>query len=246
MRAELLGTGGYHPNERRHTSCIMLAECGVVFDAGTAFFRVPQRLQGETLQVFLSHSHIDHIVGLTFPLVAMMSGRLKRVRVYGSERTITGVRRHLFSDEMFPVQPDFEYIELPERIAVDGDGVLTHCPLEHPGESTGFRIDWPHRSLAFITDTIASQDAPYAEFIRRVDVLIHECNFPDSMSDWAFKTGHSHTTAVAELAREADVGRLVLTHIDPQRTDDDPVGLETARAIFPRTTVAEDLHVVEI
>ena len=94
-----------------------------------------------------------------------------------------------------------------------GKGLLTHIALTHPGGSVGYRIDWPDRSLAFITDTVV--DGSYSEFVRGVDLLIHECYFPDDMAEWATKTGHSYTTPVAGLARDAAVGRLMLMHIDP-------------------------------
>jgi ribonuclease Z len=74
---------------------------------------------------------------------------------------------------------------------------------------------------------------------------VHECNFPDSKRDWAERTGHSHTTQVAVLARHARVGRLVLVHVDPKLTQPDPIGLETARSIFPETVLAEDLMEVD-
>ena len=45
MKLVLLGTGGYHPNQLRHTACVMLPEIGLIFDAGTSFFRVPEYLQ---------------------------------------------------------------------------------------------------------------------------------------------------------------------------------------------------------
>ena len=60
MRLLFLGTGGYHPNERRHTAGLMLPELGVVFDAGSSFFRVQSRLQTKELDVFLTHAHLDH------------------------------------------------------------------------------------------------------------------------------------------------------------------------------------------
>ena len=48
------------------------------------------------------------------------------------------------------------------------------------------------------------------------------------------------------LAKEAGVGRLFLTHIDPQRSDDDPIDIATARAIFPETLLAEDLLEIDV
>lgn len=242
MQLIFLGTGGYHPNERRHTACLLLPEIGLALDAGTGFFRVQERLKTDTLDVFLTHAHLDHICGLTFFMVPVIRGDVRSVRVHGSRETLAAVRRHLFAQELFPVVPPYEWCELAVKSAVDvGDGGrLTWVTLEHPGGSLGYRIDWPDRSLAYITDTTAPGE--YRDFIRGVDVLIHECYFPDEQHDWAQKTGHSSATAVAQVAADSGVKRLYLVHADPQRPEDDPVGLESMLRIFPQTELAEDLQ----
>ncbi|MEQ8851433.1 MBL fold metallo-hydrolase [Gimesia sp.] len=243
MRIVLLGTGGYHPNDRRHTACLMLPESGIIFDAGTSFFRVPQYMQTRDLQIFLTHAHLDHIVGLSFFLVPMLTGQVDSVKVYGEASKLDAIQNHLFSEEIFPLLPDYEFITLPEQVYVPEQGTLRHIDLEHPGGSVGYRIDWPGHSLAYVTDT--SHPKQHLEFVKGVDLLIHECYFPDEQAEWADKTGHSHTTPVAELARDAGVGKLVLTHIDPQQTGDDPVGIEVAQKIFPNTILGEDLMEIE-
>ena len=78
-----------------------------------------------------------------------------------------------------------------------------------------------------------------------VDLLIHECNFPDEQAEFARLTGHSHTTPVAQVAREANVGRLVLTHFDPANNRSDPIDLAVARRIFPATELGRDLLELE-
>ncbi len=244
MRLQFLGTGGYHPNERRHTACLWLPETGVVFDAGSAAFRIQPRLRTTSeLDIFLTHAHLDHVSGLTNFIVPFIIKQLTRATVHAREPYLTDVQKCLFSQPLFPVNPGFEYRELAAEVALRDGGKLTHIPLVHPGGSTGFRIDWPGKSFAYITDTTASPD--YLEFIRGVDLLIHECNFSDAMAQWSATSGHSNTTPVAELARDAQVKRLYLTHIDPQHPEDDPIGIETARAIFPATEIAEDLMEVE-
>jgi ribonuclease Z len=243
MRLQFLGTGGYHPNERRHTACVWLPDIGVVLDAGSAAFRIQPRLKTKELDIFLTHAHLDHVSGLTNFIIPFITRQLTRATVHAREPYLSEVQEHLFSPPLFPVHPGFEYRKLATEVRLSDGSRLTHFPLMHPGGSTGFRIDWDGLSLAYITDTTVSQQ--YIEFVRGVDLLIHECNFPDSMAEWSLKTGHSNTTPVAELARDADVKKLYLIHFDPQHPEDDPIGIDTARAIFPATTMAEDLMEID-
>lgn len=243
MQLVFLGTGGYHPNERRHTASVLLPDAGVALDAGTGFFRAPDRNRMATLDVFLTHAHLDHVCGLTYILVPLMRGDLERVRVFGTDKTLQAVRTHLLAQELFPVEPEFEWHPLHGSVPLPAEGTLTWMSLEHPGGSVGFRLDWPGKSIAYITDTTAPGN--YADFVRGVDVLIHECYFPDELDDWAEKTGHSSSSNVAMLAKLAEVKRLYIVHVDPQRPDDDPVGLDRIRAIFANTELAEDLMEIE-
>ena len=245
MQLLFLGTGGYHPNERRHTACLMLPEIGLVFDAGSSVFRVPLRLATKELDIFLTHPHLDHVQGLTFLLVPLLQSTITHCRVHALPSTINAVREHLFSQPLFPVLPPFEFLPLTDVELIDnGRGMITHHPLHHPGGSTGYKLEIDGKLVAYITDTTV--DGTYTEFVRGVDVLVHECYFPDKMSEWAAKTGHSHTSQVTALAKAAGVGRLFLTHIDPQRSDDDPIGLDAARAVFRETYLAEDLLEIEL
>jgi ribonuclease BN (tRNA processing enzyme) len=246
MKILLLGTAGYHPSERRHTPCLLIPECSVMLDAGTGLFRAVPYLQPPRLDIFLTHAHLDHIVGLTYLLSVLYLRPLERVCVHGTPATLKAIREHLFAPAIFPVAPPFEFCPLvTDKTDLRGSGVLTYFPLKHPGGSIGYRLEWPGHSLAYVTDTTAEPDAPYLDRIRGVDLLLHECYLPDQHAEFARKTGHSHTTPVAEVARRAGVGRLVLVHLNPMSTEDDPIGLDAARAIFPRTTLGEDGMEVE-
>ena len=66
MKLILLGTTGYHPNDRRQTPCLLLPECGVMLDAGTAMYRAGEYLATPELDIFLTHAHLDHVIGLTY------------------------------------------------------------------------------------------------------------------------------------------------------------------------------------
>jgi ribonuclease BN (tRNA processing enzyme) len=245
MKLVLLGTTGYHPNDRRQTACLMIPEAGVVLDAGTAMYRVGDRLTTDTLDIFLTHAHLDHVVGLTYLFDVLNGRKMQRVTAHAMTDKLAAIEQHLFAGAIFPVKPPCEFRPLAAKVPLAGGGTLTHFPLAHPGGAIGFRLDWPGHSMAYVTDTTAAANAPYLEAIRGVNLLVHECYFPDSMCELADLTGHSCTTPVAELAKAAGVGRLVLVHINPLPKEEDPIGLPTARAIFPATELGVDLMEVE-
>jgi ribonuclease BN (tRNA processing enzyme) len=243
MRLEFLGTGGYHPTENRHTACLFVPEAGLVLDAGTGLFRVFPRLMTRELDIFVTHSHLDHIMGLPGCHVPLKLGHLERVRVHGTAETLDAIREHLFALALFPVQTPLEYHELGEATRVSNSGLLTHCFLEHPGGSTAYKVVWSGFSLAYVTDTLASN--AYVDFIRDVDLLVHECNFDDEMQEPAKQSGHSYAQAVTTLAKSANVKRLVLTHFDPYADPQFPINLARARMTFPQTELATDFMTID-
>ena len=127
----------------------------------------------------------------------------------------------------------------------DGAQLLT-IPLDHPGGAHGFRIDWPDRSCAYITDTTASVDANYVGAIGNVNTLIHECYFPDGWESKAKLTGHSCLTPVAEVAAKANADRLFLVHVNPLDESPQPLDLESVSQIYSPITIAQDHLTIDL
>jgi ribonuclease BN (tRNA processing enzyme) len=245
MKLLLLGTGGYHPCERRQTACFMLPEAGIVLDAGTGFFRVRQHVRTPALDIFLTHAHLDHVVGLTYLLSTTWQRPVERVTVHGIDHKLTAIREHLLNEDLFPAPLPCHWQPLGTHAAAVGDVKVTHFPVKHPGGAVGYRLDWSGRSLAYVTDTTAAANADYVQAIRGVDVLLHECNFGDAQIEWAMKTGHSHATAVGQVAAAAEVGRLILVHFDSLADNEAPVDLAVVQRQFSRAELGYDGMEVE-
>lgn len=247
MKLHFLGTTGYHPNEKRQTACLMIPEHGIIFDAGTGMFRVRDLIQTRTLDIFLSHMHLDHSIGLTFLYDILWEKDVERVTVHMDGEKIPALEKALFHQDLFPVGPNFEIKALGESpVELDGDIRVQHCDLKHPGGSVGFRMEHSGGSLAYITDTVAGDDVDYIDFITDVDILIHECYFPDGWEDRAELTGHSCLTPVAKVAAAAKAGRTYLVHINPLNGSDEPLDLASVENIYANLVVSEDKLSIDI
>ena len=81
-------------------------------------------------------------------------------------------------------------------------------------------------------------------FVKGADALSIESTYLEEEADMAKLYSHLTAKMAAELAREAGVGRLLLTHLSRRYREKDI--LEEARSIFPNTEAARDLSQFQI
>ena len=95
---------------------------------------------------------------------------------------------------------------------------------------------------------VLSGDTGPCEMLRvaahEADVLVHEATFTEEEHERAMQTGHSTARQAAELARDANVRLLVLTHLSTRYAGGEI--RDEARAIFERTEVPRDFDSVEV
>ncbi|MHA2424751.1 MAG: ribonuclease Z [Candidatus Thorarchaeota archaeon] len=83
------------------------------------------------------------------------------------------------------------------------------------------------------------------EAAKGADILIHEGMYSEEHSDMADERGHSTAKQAAQIAKDAGVGLLVLTHYSPRYENGDVI-LKEAKSIFENTIVAKDMMKVSL
>lgn len=131
--------------------------------------------------------------------------------------------------------PLFGKLQHGQTIEVDGRKIEPHEVMGPPR---------PGRKLVYTGDTRPCKSVQIAS--QGADLLIHECALASDMAQWARDTKHSTAAEAAEVARDAGVGQLVLTHISSRYSEDTSQLLKEAKSIFERTIVAEDLMSMDI
>lgn len=219
-----------------NTACIELT-CGphlLILDAGTGLRPLGDALTARggpvEADILLSHTHLDHIIGLGFFAPLFRPDTV--LRIHGGHLDRTGLRAALATSLSEPLMPNL-FAAARARIDIrahrPGASLALHpgldvtlASLTHPGGSVGYRIDYGGRSLAFVTDTEHQPgvvDPVVVALARGADMLIYDANYTDaefsSRRDW----GHSTWQQGLRIAEAAAVGRLILFHHDASRTD---------------------------
>jgi ribonuclease BN (tRNA processing enzyme) len=214
----------------------------ILVDAGTGVRRLGDRLdgaEGGLVVLLFTHYHLDHLIGLP-SLSLIYNGRW-------SVRMAAPVREGFAADEVVPrllhkpfwplqlesLESNITYTTLPRVASAEPmtwRGIdCTWAPLHHPGGCTAYRFDEPATgaSLVIATDMEWKLSTPEERgFLLNLcarpapaKLLVMDGQFADAEYESFRGWGHSTWEDVIEVARQAGVGRALITHHAPAADD---------------------------
>jgi phosphoribosyl 1,2-cyclic phosphodiesterase len=247
-----------------NTSCveILAGEKRVILDAGTGIRDLGKTILKNDLSrahLFFSHTHWDHVSGFPFFAPAFHSDHAFTV-MSGHLYDKGGIRATLagqMMQPMFPVPIDimqshliFEDFRAGESFLIDGGIAVRTAVLNHPSDSTAYRIDYGGRSVCYVTDTEhipGRPDQNVLGLIEGADVVIYDSTYTDEEFPEKVGWGHSTWQEGVRLCRQANVKKLVIFHHEPDHEDDRMSRIEEeARAAWDRTIIAREGLILDL
>jgi ribonuclease Z len=135
-----------------------------------------------------------------------------------------------------PEGPLWGVLHRGESVTLDDGRVIEPSVLVGPAR--------PGRRVVITGDTRPSPAT--VEASRGADLLVHEATFGDEEAERAVETGHSTAREAAQVARDAGVGTLLLTHFSARYSRDASDLGKEAREVFAATVVGKDGLEVEV
>ena len=241
IKVTFLGTNGWYSTDTGVTLCTLVEsdDFYIILDAGEGLSRIDRYVvKNKPIYIFLSHFHLDHIIGLhtlcknDFPQGVKICGPI------GIEETlkkvITPPFTGSFSDLNFPV----EFVELNDGVNDIGFNV-TAKELVHASCCFGYRLELDDKVIAYCTDTGPCENISMLS--QSADLAIYECSLlPDEVNDdWP----HLNPKDSAKAALESSVKKMVMTHFNPliyKTILDRERAVNDAKEVFKDVVLAKD------
>lgn len=229
MKLRVLGCSGGIGGRSQRTTALLL-DHDILIDAGTGVGDLSITELAAIDHVFLTHSHLDHIVSLPLMIDTVADRRTTPLVVHATESVLTILRNHIFNWAIWPDFSEvpskekpflrFEPLSLGETVVLDGRRI-TPLPVDHTVPTVGYCLDSGQGSLVFSSDT-----GPCDAFWRAVNrvenlrALIIECAFSNRERELARVSRHlCPDTLVSELLKLERTCDIYVTHLKPGQVE---------------------------
>ena len=224
MRLTILGMNGPFPAPGGATSGYFLKAGGssVALDMGCGVLSHLTALMPpeELTAVLLSHWHFDHSADVLLLIYRLAACAKEPLHIYAPVDETSPVRK---------IVQDCRELVLHDIAPGDtfqvGDTQVTAFPARHPVPALMYRVAAEGKTFCYTGDTNTTE--ALLPFATGADFLLADGLFTEAA--WAEGKPHLSAAYVAQLAKDAQVPRFVITHLNP--TIDPETLLREARAI---------------
>lgn len=207
-------------------SCFLVDE-RVAIDAGSIALAVTDAERETVRDVIITHPHMDHIATLPIFIDDLFASLDEPVRVHSTQEVIEMLERDVFNGTVYPPFQNFSNARtrvmefVPFRIGEEVSVAhlrLTAVPVNHIVPTVGMVFTDGATTVAFSSDTASTEDFwTLVNSMSRIDSLLIEASFPNSLATLAAVSGHLTPESLGEELRKLHHNDLdiLAVHLKP-------------------------------
>ena len=223
---QIIGYSAGVPTQKRGVSSVLVstANYDIMIDCGEGTYLRWQKkgYKWKDLNyILITHMHPDHTGGLIPFLFYRKLFSIESTLTLIGPPQLKGFIKDSFQYSGLNNNQNLKWIDISQNPDINlQDGIkIIAMEMEHKIPCWGYRISDTLKTMVFITDTLQSSNA--VKLAENSDVLIHEATFEHEMKKNALDHFHTTNIQAMEIADEAQVKRLILTHFSPRLSDRD-------------------------
>ncbi len=247
VKVIFLGTNGWYDTDTGNTICILIDAPNeyIVLDAGNGIYKLDRYIKkNKPIYLFLSHFHLDHVIGLHILAKFKFKQGLSICIKKGMKKALNTVMNQQFTVPLNKLPFKVRVIELSGQRS--STSFLEKClPMKHPVATLGFRFNINGKIISYVPDTGMCKNA--FGLAQGADLLISECAFKvgQKCEQWP----HLNSEDAAKIAKKTGAKKLALVHFDAEvykTLKERKVAEQQARKIFKETIAVKDGMILRV
>lgn len=225
-----------------------------VIDAGNLL----ETLEEDSVEIeniWLTHSHLDHICDIAYILDNYFAKRTKSLNIIGLPDTIKAIKENFLNDYIWPdfseikmhnsknMSVTYTELKLGVEYQLSKDSYIEAFETDHTVDSCGYIYTKTGSSILITADTYSLDNViNLVENRKNIKAVVIECSFPSYMSVLARDSKHLTPKLIFEQLKELkrDDLQLYINHIKPPFIKQITEELEQINCKYPLKIVKDE------